>query len=186
MYNERSLSVNKRRRNLTKWIPSFLTLGNMSCGIFAILMLWWEKETTVLLILMGMIFDLLDGFAARKLHAESLFGQELDSLCDIVTFGVAPALLIYVETLQHLNLTGALLVALFIICGAIRLARFNIQAVHTNGFLGVPITFAGGFLAIYSLFASQSKISLTVFVVILLSILMVSRVRFPSLKKWLK
>jgi len=84
-------------------------------------MLWWEKETTVLLILIGMLFDLLDGFAARKLQAESLFGQELDSLCDIVTFGAAPALLIYVETLQHLNLTGVLLVALFIICGAIRL-----------------------------------------------------------------
>ncbi|MBB3131327.1 CDP-diacylglycerol--serine O-phosphatidyltransferase [Paenibacillus rhizosphaerae] len=186
MYNERSVSVNKRRRNFIIWIPSFLTLGNMSCGIFAILMLWWDKEATVLLIMIGMIFDFLDGFAARKLHAESLFGQELDSLCDIVTFGVAPALLIYVETLHYLNMIGVLLVAIFIICGAIRLARFNIQAGQKNDFLGVPITIAGGLLSIYTLLAPQLKTSLTIIVVILLSILMVSRVPFPSLKKWLK
>lgn len=185
MSNERSVSVNKRRKNLTKCIPSFLTLGNMSCGIFAILMLGSDREATILLIIIGMIFDLLDGFAARKLHAESLFGQELDSLCDMVTFGVAPALLIYVETLHHLNMTGVFIIALFIICGAIRLARFNIQAGQMNDFLGVPITVAGGFLSIYTIVASRSQ-SLTVIVVIVLSILMVSRVRFPSLKRWLK
>lgn len=186
MYKERSIFVNKRGRNLIKWIPSILTLGNLSCGIFAILMLSWDSEAAALLIIIGMIFDLLDGFAARKLHAESLFGQELDSLCDMVTFGVAPALLIYVEKLYHLNMIGVLLVALFIICGAIRLARFNTQADQMSDFLGVPITIAGGFLAIFSLLASQLNMSLTVIVVILLSILMVSRVRIPSLKKWLK
>ncbi|MNC12715.1 CDP-diacylglycerol--glycerol-3-phosphate 3-phosphatidyltransferase [compost metagenome] len=171
---------------MKKQIPSCLSLGNLFSGILSILLsLTGHIGAAAALVLTGMVFDLFDGFAARKLHAESQFGRDLDSLCDVVTFGAAPALLIYNVILHRLPIAGIILAGLFTICGALRLARFNIQTEKKPGFVGMPITFAGGLLSVFSLFSAKLDMNLSVIMVALLSFLMISRLHFPSLKKWL-
>ncbi|NEW07742.1 CDP-diacylglycerol--serine O-phosphatidyltransferase [Paenibacillus sp. SYP-B3998] len=166
-----------------KWIPAMLSLSNLCCGVISIILAFSGlTSVAALVVLLGMLFDLLDGYAARKLLAESLFGKSLDSLCDIITFGAAPALLSYVVALHKLPFWGAAATGLFLICGALRLARFSIQKQQARGFVGMPITFAGGVLTVYALFAIHLHVILSVFVIILLSCLMVCTIRFPSLK----
>src|SRR6056297_3402798 len=129
----------RRRRRLTLAVlPTLLTLGNGVCGLAAIAVatsgtLEWENEKQLLvagiLIFAGMLFDALDGSAARMTGQESRFGGELDSLCDAITFGTAPAVLVWryndAQALP-LKLTWAIGV-LFALCVLIRLAQFNVE-----------------------------------------------------------
>ncbi|MCL6547397.1 MAG: CDP-diacylglycerol--serine O-phosphatidyltransferase [Alicyclobacillus sp.] len=171
---------------LVKSIPSLLTIGNLVLGILALLWAYQnETEKAALLVVCGMVLDGLDGRAARWLHAETGFGKELDSLSDIVTFGVAPSFIMYNTALQYDGWVGTALAVLFPVCGALRLARFNVQKKSTHYFVGLPITAAGGILstmALYDDLLNPAQVILPVGMLIL-SVLMVSRARYPNFKR---
>jgi CDP-diacylglycerol--serine O-phosphatidyltransferase len=163
-----------------------LTVGNLTLGLVALLEAASGRNSlAALLVLVGMVLDGLDGRAARLLHAESHFGKELDSLSDIVTFGVAPAFIMYQVVLQYEGFVGMAVAVLFPLSGALRLARFNVQHKKTNYFVGLPITAAGGILAtmaLYNNLLTPSRFILPTGMV-LLSVLMVSKARYPNFKK---
>jgi CDP-diacylglycerol---serine O-phosphatidyltransferase len=167
-------------------IPNGLTLSNLLFGFLSIgATSLGDYQNAAIFILIGMMFDSMDGWTARKMGVETNFGKELDSLADIVTFGAAPAMLIFGTTFSNLGLIGLLIAGTFPVFGAIRLARFNIDTETTskNYFTGVPITAAGGIIALLSLFnyiIPQAALSA---VYMLLCILMVSRIPVPSLKE---
>src|SRR5664279_5423425 len=137
-----------------KHIPNFITSLNLVSGFIAIIFAAnGNLVTSSWFILAAMIFDFLDGFSARLLHAYSDIGKELDSLADVVSFGVAPALIIYQLLNSSLSLFApaivnshdvkAVLILIFPvimpICGALRLAKFNIDTTQTKSFKGLPI-----------------------------------------------
>lgn len=104
-----------------------------------------------LLVFVAIILDGADGWAARKLHAQSEFGKVLDSLSDIITFGAAPAYILYEAVFHELSpALGWGITILFPVCGALRLARFNVQNGMKRYFVGLPIPAAGGMLALLS------------------------------------
>lgn len=169
---------------IKKSIPHMITSMNLFCGFAAIVYAFEaNKLYSLLFIIAAMILDAMDGRAARMLGVEGEFGKELDSLADVVTFGVAPGLLLYHVCLQDWGIAGLILAALFPICGALRLARFNTQTHKVSkSFVGLPITAAGAILA---LFAVNSHFFGTPFLITLflvLSFLMVSNIKFPSFK----
>jgi CDP-diacylglycerol---serine O-phosphatidyltransferase len=171
---------------IVKSIPSLLTLGNMALGLLAMALVG-EGLTSdaALMVVIGMVLDGLDGRAARLLHAESEFGKQLDSLSDVVTFGVAPAFIMYEVILRDLGWSGVALALLFPMCGALRLARFNITRKSTNYFVGLPITAAGGILATMALYKNLLNPSYVILPIgmLCLAVLMVSNVRYPNFKK---
>ncbi len=136
--------------------PSLFTVGNMACGFFALLSVH-ERDfpTAATAILAGMVFDSLDGRVARLFHGESVFGIEFDSLSDFLTFGIAPAIMMYGFILKDYGSWGYPLAFLYALCGALRLARFNISAQGSappkNHFTGLPIPAGAGFLASFVL-----------------------------------
>ncbi|MCY0887456.1 MAG: CDP-diacylglycerol--serine O-phosphatidyltransferase [Alicyclobacillaceae bacterium] len=169
-----------------KVIASFLTLTNLFFGLAALALTQsGGYEWASLLILAGMVVDALDGRVARLLHAESEFGRQLDSLSDVVTFGVAPAAIMYVLTLQYIGIFGILVGILFPACGVLRLARFNTDTRPRSYFVGLPITAAGGIVATMALCRNilpATDVTLPVGMV-LLSVLMVSNVKYPNFKR---
>jgi len=132
-------------------------------------------------VVVAILFDGLDGWIARILHATSDFGGKLDSLADIVSFGIAPAVILYGIGLKDLGILGWLVAILFPIAGAVRLALFKVGSV-TDYFVGLPITAAGGIAVSLVI----SRVDFTAWglaiVVILLASLMVSQVRYPHMK----
>lgn len=174
--------MNERALN-TRMIPSIFTLANL---VFGFLSLVWTVDGKFKLaagmVLLSVLMDSLDGKVARKLAVSSDFGKELDSLSDLVSFGVAPALLTYHLFLQDFGVWGLLIAIVFPVCGAIRLARFNILNISTH-FLGVPITFAGGFIALLVLFHGMVPWVIYPVSMVALSGLMVSSIRVPKLGK---
>lgn len=162
-------------------IPTMLTLCNFASGILAIYAVFAQRiSIAVLLICLGLVFDLFDGWAARKLNAVSAFGKELDSLADIVTFGVAPAILAYQFSLSDLGSIGLGAALLFSIGAVLRLARFNAIQSDLPAFVGLPVPAAAiGLLLSIAFFSSW----LIVVSVAVLSWLMVSQVKFPHFKK---
>ncbi|GAB7387325.1 CDP-diacylglycerol--serine O-phosphatidyltransferase [Bacillaceae bacterium] len=172
---------------LTKTLPSLFTIGNLFLGIVAIILAFQGEplyvEYAAILIIVGMFLDGLDGRVARMLNAQSDFGKELDSLSDVISFGVAPAFIMYVVALQDLNMLGIFLTAVFPICGALRLARFNIQTGTPGYFVGLPITAAGGVLATLALYHEFLTPVLSILGVLGLSFLMVSNIKYPNFKK---
>ncbi len=135
------------------------------------------------LIIIGIILDALDGRLARLLNVKSDLGTQLDSLADIVTFGIAPALLFSYTNSIGGGWLDISLAGLFVLCGGYRLARFNsAQSEETSFFTGVPITAAGGILAITTLFHTHLPPMANLLIIALLSYAMVSTIRIPSLK----
>lgn len=169
-------------------LPNLFTFANLSCGVFSIIMLFQEKfEMACLFIIIAGIIDRYDGKIARLLNVSSELGKELDSLADLVSFGVAPALVVFIyQDFTTLNIFGYLLVVLFPIAGAFRLARYNTSQ-FDGEYTGVPITIAGCFLALYSLILMYSTSShtellgVTVILMLILSYLMVSKIKLPKL-----
>lgn len=171
---------------LVKALPNMLTVGNLFLGIVAIILAFQGNEYVdyaAITVIIGMLLDGLDGRVARLLNAQSEFGKELDSLSDVITFGVAPAFIMYVVTLQHLDIAGIFITAVFPICGALRLARFNVQAGVPGYFIGLPITAAGGVLATLALYHNFFPIGVLAIGMLLLAFLMVSKVKYPNFKK---
>ncbi|WP_456277382.1 CDP-diacylglycerol--serine O-phosphatidyltransferase [Bacillus sp. AK128] len=169
----------------TKHIPNMFTLGNLYCGFLSIgFAAYGQFNNAAILILIGMMLDSMDGRIARMLNVDSELGKELDSLADIVTFGVAPSFLVYYTYFDKFGVLGLAIAGLFPLFGAYRLARFNIAPTKSSlsYFVGVPITAAGGILALLTLFGGMLPQIVTTVVFTALCFLMVSRIRIPSLK----
>ncbi|MFT9848744.1 CDP-alcohol phosphatidyltransferase family protein [Aneurinibacillus sp. REN35] len=160
--------------SILRSIPNSFTLGNLVCGIFSLTFAMNEfYKMAAFLILLAALCDVFDGKLARMLRVDSPMGVELDSLADIVSFGVAPAILVHTMNSPSLLLTLAFIA--FPIAGAWRLGRFNIKP--TIGYyMGVPITLAGLIVAVLALFSFSSPL-----LMLLLAILMVSPIRIPKL-----
>lgn len=171
-----------------RMIPSFFTLANLLCGFLALILVIEENYTiAAAMILLAVIMDSLDGKVARRLSVSSDFGKELDSLSDLVSFGVAPAILTYQAILYPLQLgyiryIGLSIAAIFALCGAIRLARFNMLNITTH-FVGVPITFAGGILALLIFFRTMLPWYIYLVSMVILAFLMVSTFKVAKLGK---
>lgn len=161
-------------KKLKAQTANVLTLTNLSLGGFAIIFaLKGNLNLSLLLIFVAALADRFDGMVARKLHIESELGKQLDSMSDIISFGVAPALLIYQGILFEFGAPGSFFTIFYIGCGAFRLARFNIS--ENNGyFTGLPITAAGCLLTLSFLAIPYIPAPFFLFITILLSLLMVS------------
>jgi CDP-diacylglycerol---serine O-phosphatidyltransferase len=192
------------------FLPNLFTAGNLFCGFLALTKIVEADpasdnfihviHTALFLILLACIFDLFDGRVARMGGNESPFGREFDSLADIVSFGAAPAFLVHRIVLAGVFADrpqlGWFIASVYLICGAFRLARFNcLAAMNSNAsskeFLGFPIPAAAGLVASLTLFLlwieekgfSQSKLRFALPVLLLfLSAMMVSEVKYPSFK----
>lgn len=164
-------------------LPNLFTLGNLSCGLISLIMTFQGNyQLACIFILLAGIMDRYDGRIARYLDVVSDLGKELDSLADLVSFGVAPALLVFnLYSFMDLGLNGYLLALIFPLCGAYRLARYN--CTNFDGeFMGIPITAAGMFMTLYSFLTlnNTSHIVRTGLIMILLSYLMVSKVKIKK------
>lgn len=170
---------------IRKSVPNMFTIGNLFLGVLAIILVFNGKpELAAIMVIVAMLCDGLDGRVARALNAQSEFGKELDSLSDVISFGVAPAFIMYVVGFQNLNSATAWIVtAVFPICGALRLARFNVVSGTPGYFIGLPIPAAGGVLCTLALFSKELNVVILVLSTLLLSYLMVSTVKYPNFKK---
>lgn len=164
-------------------IPNIFTLGNLAFGIMSLLMSFQGNyKLAGLFIIFAGLMDRYDGRVARLLNVSSELGKELDSLADLVSFGVAPSILIFnLYNFQQLGFISYILLLVFPIAGAYRLARYNIST-FDGIFSGVPITAAGGFLALYSLLTLNraGNQTLTILIVLTLSYLMISKLQFKK------
>jgi CDP-diacylglycerol--serine O-phosphatidyltransferase len=204
------------------FLPNLMTACNLACGFFAVLMIFKGQievqkvsgetvlaakqyyevsreyyQYAILLIFGSCLFDLLDGRLARLGGQESPFGQEFDSLADIISFGMAPAMLLSRAVLFPLGNVGWAVALIYLVCGAMRLARFNCLAFMpkkpgtSSDFRGIPIPMAAGFIAsltflIIDLYKNDHEVGPWKFVLaavmLFLSWLMISDVRYPSFK----
>jgi CDP-diacylglycerol--serine O-phosphatidyltransferase len=170
---------------MKKEIPNLLTLGNLFCGFLAInATINGNIRNAAILIFIAIMLDAMDGRLARILGVSNDFGKQLDSLADIVSFGVVPAFMasyVYFEG-EYL---GIILSGLFPLFGAYRLARFNITPTDQSlkYFKGIPITLAGAVVTFLTLFEKDIPDYLFIAIYITLALLMVSTVKIPSMKK---
>ena len=177
------------RRGAT--LPSILTSVNLFFGILSLVRsVQGQYEFAALFIAFSIVLDGLDGLVARLTGTASDFGRELDSLSDLIAFGVAPAFLAYAWALSDLGRLGIAAAFAYILCGALRLARFNIQASVTDKrhFVGLPIPAAAGAVAALVYYYPRpvhdpALSALAGLLLAVLSALMVSRVRYRSLKE---
>jgi CDP-diacylglycerol--serine O-phosphatidyltransferase len=206
------------------FLPNLMTACNLACGFFAVLMIlkglievqkvsvgdialsskeYLEisrryYEYAILLIFGSCLFDLLDGRLARLGGQDSPFGREFDSLADIISFGMAPAMLLARAVLFELDRVGWAIALIYLVCGAMRLARFNCLAAlpkkpgASTDFRGLPIPMAAGFIAsltflLIDLYKNDRELGAWKYVLagamFGLSLLMISDVRYPSFKK---
>jgi len=131
-------------------LPNLFTTSNLFCGVFAILaVMKGEAVHASMAILVAMLFDVVDGKVARMTNTTSRFGMEYDSLSDLTSFGVAPALLVYSWGLSGYGRLGWAAVFLYIACGALRLSRYNVHSATTDtkGFMGLPIPAAAALVS---------------------------------------
>jgi CDP-diacylglycerol--serine O-phosphatidyltransferase len=179
-----------RRRGIVL-LPSLLTTGNLFCGFFALLLTVEGRYVdAALAIFVAMIMDLLDGRVARLMKATSQFGVEFDSLADVVSFCVSPAFLLYSYALKDLSRPAWFGVFLFVICGALRLARFNVQtgSVDRRFFIGLSTPAAAGVVAASVLMLGGEPLDRWVQITLaasagILALLMVSTFRYWSFKE---
>jgi CDP-diacylglycerol--serine O-phosphatidyltransferase len=206
------------------FLPNLMTAGNLACGFFAVLMIfaglievagagpgkltakeYYEishryYEYAILLIFGSCLFDLLDGRLARMGGQDSPFGREFDSLADIISFGMAPAMLLSRAVLYPLGKVGWAIALIYLVCGAMRLAKFNCLAAMpkrsgaSSDFRGLPIPMAAGFIAsltflLIDLYKNDHDLTQSFWKYVLagamlgLSLLMISDIRYPSFKK---
>jgi CDP-diacylglycerol--serine O-phosphatidyltransferase len=202
---KKRIDIAKLKKTGAVVLPSIFTIANMAFGFFAIL---FASDNNFVLaawfIMLSYIMDMLDGRVARLVHGESSFGVEIDSLSDWMSFGIAPAYLIYKFVLKDYGLWGYPVAFLYVLCGALRLARFNIKS-HFGGsskdfFQGLPIPGAAGilvsFVLAYSMLegeGSQRSIQAVMdqmpfvyaaipFIMIALALLMVSTAPYAAFK----
>ena len=183
--------MSEERDKLIYILPNLFTAASIFFGVISIISTLNGNFTkAIIFIFLSLVCDGLDGRVARLTNTASKFGVEFDSLADIIAFGVAPAFLFYIVIGKEFGRVGSLLTAIYIIFGAIRLARFNVTTgtYDPSVFIGLPIPTAAIWLAVmvgvyleYSFFMNLKVLYLLAVGVI--SVLMVSNVRFPSFKK---
>jgi CDP-diacylglycerol---serine O-phosphatidyltransferase len=171
---------------MKKHIPNLFTFGNLFCGFLSIgYIINGDAKNATILIFIAIMLDALDGRVARILGVSNEIGKQLDSLADIVSFGVAPAFLAVHTYFDGFGMYGMMLASIFPLFGSYRLARFNVTNTDESlkYFKGIPITLAGAFVAFLILFSKE--ISLPIFIIVYygLAILMVSTIKIPSFKK---
>ena len=191
------------------FLPNLMTGGNLFCGFVALTRIveadpssaeFANIKQALFFILLACIFDLLDGRVARWGGAESPFGREFDSLADLISFGAAPAFLVHRIVLKDVFVEhqeiGWFIASIYLICGALRLARFNCLATMAGGgggkeFLGFPIPAAAGLVASLTLFimwwdARELRFGIWRYslpvLMLFLSFMMISEVKYPSFK----
>lgn len=171
-------------------LPNLFTTANLFCGVASITMAaQGEFVLAAWFLFASMFFDVLDGLVARLTHSTSYFGVQYDSLSDVISFGVAPGWLIYSLALSDMGRVGTALIFVYIACAALRLARFNsqINAEEKSVFTGLPTPAAAGVLASIVLLLNEYTLMEWVrfvpIVMIGVSYLMVSRIRYPSIKR---
>jgi CDP-diacylglycerol--serine O-phosphatidyltransferase len=171
-------------------LPNLFTASSIFVGVISIVEA--SKGNFVpasWLILLALVFDGLDGRVARMTNTTSQFGVEFDSLADIISFGIAPAMLLYFFIGNEFGRFGILVSALYVIFGAIRLARFNISTAKTdpNVFIGLPIPTAAIFVSMWILLFHKYTLGdyavVLLFLTLGIAVLMVSNFRYPSFKK---
>jgi CDP-diacylglycerol--serine O-phosphatidyltransferase len=168
-----------------------LTTGNLFCGFLALLLAGQDRYTeAALAILVAIVMDILDGKVARLTRTTTPFGVEYDSLADVVSFCVAPAFLLFAWALSQLGRAAWLAAFLFVICGALRLARFNVASPTADRryFVGLPTPAAAGLAASVVLFLGDEELSRWELLAIssatyLVALLMVSTFRYWSFKE---
>ena len=173
-------------------LPSLFTTGNVFCGFYAFVAVLNEQfYFAAWAIVAGMIFDGLDGRIARLTKTTSAFGEQYDSLADIITFGMAPALLAYSWVLKPFGRLGWMAAFLFLLCAALRLARFNVTKpeIRSEHFIGLPspasaVVIASIVIAFEDLFATRMNPFTMVMVVYALAFLMVSNIKYPAFKQF--
>lgn len=173
-------------------LPNTLTLCGMFMGFYSILSsLKGNYVLASWAIIIAMIFDGLDGWVARLTHSTTRFGIELDSLSDLVAFGVAPAVMLYKWALLPFGRIGWSAAFLFMACGALRLARYNVQmgSAESKAFTGMPIPGAATIAATLVIFYHEKwetipeKNVYVLFLTFLLAVLMVSTLRYHGAKE---
>jgi CDP-diacylglycerol--serine O-phosphatidyltransferase len=171
-------------------LPTLFTVGNLFCGYLSV---WCSIrgtfDTAAILIIVAAVLDMLDGRIARLTNSASRFGEEYDSLADLVSFGVAPAVLAYAWGLADFHRLGWMASFLFVVCGSMRLARFNIQTrvVDKKYFIGLPIPAAAGTIATLVLATPERLVDQVwmaglLALTVVLSYLMISTLRYRSFK----
>lgn len=206
------ISMKENEQRMVYFLPNMMTAGNLFCGFMAVLQIFegsilraaeygdWVSyyERSLYFIFAAFVFDMLDGRLARLGGTESPFGREFDSLADLISFGIAPALLVFKIVLYEMPVRiGWMIAFLYLVCGALRLARFNVLALEpkeTNPnkeFTGFPIPAAAGLTASMTLMLLQIygpagsigdwKYILAALMVFL-SFMMFSKYRYPSFK----
>lgn len=173
-------------------LPNLFTTGNLFCGFWAIISVFQEKFFySAVAILLACAFDILDGKVARLSGATSKFGVQYDSLADLVSFGIAPALLAFSWALRPYGKFGWLAAFLFVVCGALRLARFNVQSAsgEVKYFKGLPIPAAASMIALTILLylrlieTNWVKDIVILVMIYILAFLMVSNIKYLSFKE---
>jgi CDP-diacylglycerol--serine O-phosphatidyltransferase len=178
-------------------LPNLFTLSSIFCGFYAIILASGDPKPqqfyqASLAVFFGIFFDMADGRVARLTKTQSDFGIQLDSLADVITFGAAPAVIVFKWGLAHLGFLGAVTAFVYMACGALRLARFNVLATSGAGskkfFVGLPIPLAAGVLVSLVMFhqstyaAAVAREANILALTLVLAYLMVSNVRYRSFK----
>ncbi len=184
----------KKRRDRRRGIfllPNLVTTASLFCGFYAIIAaIQGNFYQGAISILVAAVLDGLDGRIARMTHTTSAFGVQYDSLSDLIAFGLAPGIVVFLWALRPFNRLGWLAAFLYVVCGALRLARFNVQVgqVNPNFFVGLPIPAAAAIVSATILFvyqmggASSTGYLLILIMMYTLSFLMVSNLSYPSFK----
>jgi len=183
-------------KNFKSSLPNVLTSINMSLGIIAILFAVNAKEnlnllySASLLVIIAALTDRFDGKVARMLDVTSELGKELDSLADLISFGLAPIIITWKITFMTLGIPGYVISLIYPIAGAYRLARFNVTT-FDKYFMGIPITIAGAFLSIDNLYncfivlkngkLATHHIVITAVLVLSLSYFMISKIKIKKM-----
>ncbi len=179
-------------------LPNLFTVSSIFCGFYAIVLASSMRGPQALhhatqAIFFAIFFDMADGRVARMTRTQSEFGVQLDSLADVISFGVAPAVIVYNWALRSLGLGGVMVAFVYIACGAIRLARFNVIAARSqnqsgNYFIGLPIPLAAGVLASLVMVHQRTgapvgtRATHILWLILVLSYLMISNVRYRTFK----
>lgn len=173
---------------IKKQIPNLFTLGNLSCGVLAIYQIFEKQlEVAVYLVIIAAILDFFDGFLARLLKVSGDLGRELDSMADMVTFGVAPAFMLYACSpfVEGYARFAFVLLAVF---SGYRLAKFNIDTRQSTSFIGVPTPITGLTCMSWGMidgtakdFIFDNQVNFVIYCIIV-SVLLVSEIKMPSLK----
>ncbi|KAB2333948.1 CDP-diacylglycerol--serine O-phosphatidyltransferase [Bacillus mesophilum] len=169
-------------KKIRSQLANIFTIMNVSCGSIAcIFIINGQLSFAILFIILAALLDFLDGMLARKLQIQSAFGKQLDSMSDIISFGIAPALLLYQGILYEFGVLGMLAAIIYTCCGAIRLARYHLSD-QDEYFIGLPITASGLLSALSMLMILHIPPVFYLSFTIILAFMMVSTMKVKKIR----